>query len=72
MPLILNRVVQSTLVVSWFPNCATGWPKSKLPFSKGYYSETKHFWPHVGKAKMRLRGGSFFLENCKQTAEKSN
>ena len=38
----------------------TGWPISKLPFYKAYNSETKHFWPHVGKAKMRLRGGSFF------------
>ena len=38
----------------------TGWPKSKLPFSKSYNSEYKHFWPYVGKAKMRLRGGSFF------------
>ena len=51
-------------------NSITGWPKSKLPFSKGFNSETKLFWPHVGKAKMRLRGGSFFLKNCKQTAEK--
>jgi len=48
----------------------TGWPKSKLPFSKGHNSETKHFWPHIGKVKMHLRGGSFFLKNCKQTAEK--
>ena len=48
----------------------TGWPKSKLPFSKGYNSKTMRFWPYVGKAKMRLRGGSFFFENCKQTAEK--
>ena len=29
-------------------------------FSKGYNSETKHFWPHFDKAKMRLRGSSFF------------
>ena len=28
-----------------------------------------HFWHYVGKAKMCLKGGSFF-ENCKQTAEK--
>ena len=42
-----------------------------MPFSKGYDSETKHFWPYVGEAKMCSRGSSFFLKNCKQTAEKS-
>ena len=26
----------------------TGWPKSKLPFSKGYNSKTMHFWPYFG------------------------
>ena len=46
---------------------ATGWAKSKLAYSKGYNSKTKHFWPHVGKAKMCFRGG-VFLKNCKQTA----
>ena len=25
-------------------------------------SENKHFSPHVGKAKMRFKGGSFFFE----------
>ena len=29
------------------------------PISKGYNSKTMHFWPHVGKAIMRLREGSF-------------
>ena len=38
----------------------TGWPKSKFLILNDYNSETKHFWPHVGKAKMGLRGGSFF------------
>ena len=38
----------------------TGWPKSKFTFSICSISETKHFWPHVGKAKMCLRGGGFF------------
>ena len=28
--------------------------------SNGYNYEIKHFWLHVGKVKMRLRGGSFF------------
>ena len=34
--------------------------------------KTVHIRPHVGKAKMKmgLRGGRFFLKNCKQTAEK--
>ena len=39
---------------------STGWPKSKLFISNGCNSETKHFWPYVGKAKTLLRGGSFF------------
>ena len=32
----------------------------------GCWTELKHFWPNVGKAKIRLRGGrSFqFLKNC--------
>ena len=38
----------------------TGWPKSKFEMSFGNNSETMHFWPHVGKAKMRLRGIQFF------------
>ena len=38
----------------------TGWPKSKFPFSNGYNSENKLFWPHVDKAKMHLRGGRIF------------
>ena len=46
----------------------TGWPKSKFLISNGYNSETKHFRPHVGKAKMRLRGGSFFRFSKKFSA----
>ena len=38
----------------------TGWPKSKSGISNGSESVTKHSWPHVGKAKIGLRGGSFF------------
>ena len=38
----------------------TGWPKSKFLILNGCNSETKHFWPCFVKAKMRLRGGSFF------------
>ena len=36
----------------------TGWPKSKFTNSNGYIcsSENKHFWSHVGKAKMCLKG----------------
>ena len=36
----------------------TLWPKSQFPFSNGCISESKLFLPHVGKAKMFLRGGS--------------
>ena len=39
----------------------TGWPKSKFPISNGYSSVSEHFWPHVGKVKMCLKGGSFFM-----------
>ena len=39
----------------------TGWLKSKLPFTKGYNSESRHFWPHVGNAKMHLREGEGFI-----------
>ena len=38
----------------------TGWPKSKSVISNGCASKAMHFWPYVGKAKMCLRGGSFF------------
>ena len=38
----------------------TGWPKSKFEISFGYISETMHFWPIVGKAKMRFRGVYLF------------
>ena len=31
-----------------------------FPKVKGCCSETVHFWPHIGKAKMCLRGGNFF------------
>ena len=41
-------------------NYDTGWPKSKSVISNGSESELKHVWPHVGKAKIGLRGGSFF------------
>ena len=49
---------------------STGWPKSKFEICFGYNSENKHFWHYVGKAKMGLTAVSFFLKNCKQTAEK--
>ena len=38
----------------------TGWPKSKLLISNGCTSKIMHFWPYVVKAKMCLRGSSFF------------
>ena len=38
----------------------TGWPKSKFVISKSSVSKLVHIWPHNGKAKMCLRGGSFF------------
>ena len=38
----------------------TGWPKSKFANSNGCNSLDKHFWPHVGKAKMCLAGVSLF------------
>ena len=47
--------------VEFFSVCLnTGWPKSKFPFSKTHNSESIHIWPQVGKAKIGLRGGSFF------------
>ena len=51
----------------------TGWPKSKFSFSNGYNSETKLFWPHVGKAKMCLRDRSLFTSSaiCLQFFKKS-
>ena len=33
----------------------TGCPRSNVSKVNGYISETKHFWPLVGKAKMHLR-----------------
>ena len=45
---------------STYINIHTGWPKSKFPFSKTHNSESIHIWPQVGKAKIGLRGGSFF------------
>ena len=41
-------------------NTFTEWPKLKFPFSSGCNSETMHVSPYIGKAEMRLRGGSFF------------
>ena len=40
----------------------TGWPKSKSVISNGSESETEHFWTHVCKVKIGLRGGSFFWQ----------
>ena len=59
----------------------TGWPKSKSVISNGSESETKHFWPHVCKVKIGLRGGSFLWQklnfwkskkNCKVSAKERN
>ena len=36
-------------------NTCTGCPSSIFHSLSAYNSETVHFWPHVGKAKMRLR-----------------
>ena len=55
-----SQVKRNKLKTLLVKSIHTGWPNSKLPLSKADNSETKHFWPHVGKAKMRLRGGSFF------------
>ena len=38
----------------------TGWPKSKFEISFGYNSVNMHFWPYVGKAKMRFGGVHLF------------
>ena len=38
----------------------TGCSVWKMDISNGCSTETVHIWPHVGKAKMCLRGGSFF------------
>ena len=48
----------------------TGWPRPFFGERNGYNSETVHFWPHVGKAKMRLTTTQFFnVFVNKQTAE---
>ena len=39
----------------------TGWPKSKFFISNGSTAEADHIWSYVGKVKIGLRGGSFFL-----------
>ena len=39
----------------------TGWPKSKFLISNGSTARTNHIWSYVGKVKIGLRGGSFFL-----------
>ena len=41
-------------------NKGTGWPKSKFFISNGSIFKMAHIWPHIGKAKMCLRGGGFF------------
>ena len=46
----------------YYRDVCTGWPKSKFEMSFGYNSETMHFWPYVGKAKMRLRSVQFFWQ----------
>ena len=40
----------------------TGCPRSKVIKGKGDILETKHFWPLVGKAKLRLRTIQFFFK----------
>ena len=65
--------------IAKLPNGGLKMPtKSKLSFSKGNNSETKHFWIHVCLAKMRFRGGRDFFwkivkkkpdENCKHIFE---
>ena len=71
----VNKIIERDLIVTrcFFPSLLikisysrfissnTAWPKSKFEMSFGYNSETMHFWPNVGKAKMRLRGVQFFL-----------
>ena len=57
------RITEKLPIRNW------GWPKSKVATSNGCDSESKHFWPYVGKVKMGLRGKQF-LKNCEQTAEK--
>ena len=39
----------------------TGWPKSKFLISNGSTAGSNHIWSYVGKVKIGLRGGSFFL-----------
>ena len=39
--------------------------------SKSYNAETKHFWPHIGKAKMLLALENLFEKLYKQTADKN-
>ena len=44
-----------------FTDDGTGWPKSKFLISNGSTAEIDHIWDYVGKVKIGLRGGSFFL-----------
>ena len=38
----------------------TGCPRPEFTERKGYNSETKHFWPHIGKDQMCFRSKQFF------------
>ena len=56
---LLNKlVIQDKLILF----ATTGWPKSKVATSNGCNSESMHFRPYVGKAKMCLGGVSLFWE----------
>ena len=43
----------------FFVKSTTGWPKSKFLISNDSTAKTMHIWPHIGKVKIGLRGGSF-------------
>ena len=63
------------LYLQQFGLCSSPWQirhKVYSPFgiSNGRSTKTVHIRPYVGIAKMCLRSSSFFLKNCKQTAEK--
>ena len=47
-------------IFAWFCITETRW---KFFISNSCHFESMYFWPYVGKAKMGLRGGGFFLEN---------
>ena len=54
-------MVRHILLLSNIVEFDTGCSDWKLSKANGCRIELKHFWPYVGKAKMRFRGGKLFI-----------